>query len=60
MTLRLLWSLISDVETLKLHLCTQRCYGRLNVFQNLTTSGLSILLHGIILFPDATWYDITG
>ena len=26
-------------------------------FQNVTTSGLSILMHGIIRIPDATSYD---
>ena len=36
-------------------LCTQRCYGRHNVsHKSITTSGLSILLHGVILLPDAT------
>ena len=39
-----------------LSLCTQRCYGRHNVSRKSTTSGLSILLHGVISFPDATSY----
>ena len=38
--------------------CTQRCYGRHNVSRkSATTSGLSILLHGVISLPDATSYD---
>ena len=38
-----------------LSLCTQRCYGRHSVSLKsvFTTSGLSILLHGVTL-PDAT------
>ena len=36
-----------------LSLCTQRYYGRHNV----STSGLSILLHGVISFPDARACD---
>ena len=41
-----------------LSLCTQRCYGRLTFPVNQqTTSGLSILLHGVISLPDATSYD---
>ena len=42
-----------------LSLCTQRCYGRYNVSRKSikTTSGLSILLHGVISLPDATSYD---
>ena len=41
-----------------LSLSTQRCYGRHKVSQNLyTTSGLSILLYGVISLPDATSYD---
>ena len=38
-----------------LSLCTQRCYGRHNVSGK--SSGLLILLHGIISLPDATSYD---
>ena len=39
-------------------LCTQRCYGRNNVPVNRQiTSGLQILLHGVISLPDATSYD---
>ena len=34
-----------------LSLCTQSCYGRHNV------SRKSILLHGVILLPDATSYN---
>ena len=37
-----------------LSLCTQRCYGRLNISVNPV---LSILLHGVISLPDATSYD---
>ena len=38
--------------------CTQRCYGHNNVsLKSITTSGLQILLHGVILLPDATSYD---
>ena len=33
--------------------CKQRCYGR----DNVSTSGLSILLHVVILLPDATSYE---
>ena len=34
------------------------CYGRHNVSVNLyTTSGVSILLHGVISLPGATSYD---
>ena len=33
--------------------CTQRCYGPNNV----STSGLQILLHGVISLPDAKSYD---
>ena len=42
-----------------LPLCTQRCYGRHNVSRKSInhTSGLSILLHGVILLHDATSYD---
>ena len=40
-----------------LSLCTQRCYGRHNVSKK---SGLSILLHGVILLPDATSCDNNG
>ena len=42
-----------------LSLCTQRCYGRHNVSRKSkkSTSGLSILLHGVISLPDATSYD---
>ena len=41
-----------------LSLCTQRCYGRHNVSRkSITTSGLQILLHGVISLPDATSYD---
>ena len=42
-----------------LSLCTQRCYGCPETLpENLqTTSGLSILLHGVISLPDATSYD---
>ena len=36
-----------------LSLCTQRCYGRHNV----STSGLQILLHGVISLQDVTSYD---
>ena len=39
-----------------LSLCAQRCYGRHNVSRK-STSGLSILLHGVISLPDATSYD---
>ena len=38
-----------------LSLCTQRCYGRHNVSRK--SSGLSILLHGVISLPDAMSYD---
>ena len=37
-----------------LSLCSQRCYGRVNLQ---TTSGLTILLHGVISLPDATSCD---
>ena len=40
-----------------LSLCTwtQRCYGRHNVSRkSVTTRGLSILMHGVILLPEAT------
>ena len=41
-----------------LSLCTQRCYGRHNISRkSITTSGLQILLHGVISLPDATSYD---
>ena len=41
-----------------LSLCMQCCYGRYNVSRkSITTSGLSILLHGVISLPDATPYD---
>ena len=49
-----------------LSLCTQRCYERNNNVvmdvitfpENLkTTSGLSILLHGVISLPEAASYD---
>ena len=61
----MLYSILSyDIKiTLKSHfcrknviilsLCTQRCYGR----HNLSTSSLSILLHGIISLLDVTSYD---
>ena len=39
-------------------LCTQRCYGRHNVSRkSIKISGLSILMHGVILLSDATSYD---
>ena len=41
-----------------LSLCTQHCYGRHNASKNLyTTSGISILLLGLISLPDTTSYD---
>ena len=41
-----------------LSICTQRYYGHHNISQKLkSTSGLSILLHGVISLPDATSYD---
>ena len=41
-----------------LSLCTQRCFGRHNVsHKSITTSGLLILLHGVISLPEATSYD---
>ena len=41
-----------------LSLCTQRCYWRHKISENLkTTSGLSILLHGVISLPDERLYD---
>ena len=41
-----------------LSLCTQRCYGRHNVSRkSKTTSGLSILLCGVISLPDGTSCD---
>ena len=45
-------------DVIILSLCTQRCYGRHNVSRkSKTTSGISILLHGVISLPDATSYD---
>ena len=48
-----------------LSLCSQRCDERYNVVMDVitfpqnrkTTSGLQILLHGVISLPDATSYD---
>ena len=42
-----------------LSLCTQRCHERHNVSRKFInqSSGLSILLHGVISLPDATSYD---
>ena len=41
-----------------LSLCTQRCYECRNVCRkSISTSGLSILLHGVISLSDATSYD---
>ena len=41
-----------------LSLCTQPCYGSHNFYHILkTTSGLLILLHGVISLWDATSYD---
>ena len=41
-----------------LSLCMQRCYDVITFPVNLyTTSGLSILLHGVISLPDARSYD---
>ena len=65
---RMLDSFYHMTNTLKSHfwrkngiilsLCTQRCYGRHNFSRkSITTSGLSILLHGVISLPDATSYD---
>ena len=59
MAFRLLWNLISGVKTLLL-----RHYVR-NVVMDVikfpvnryTTSGLQILLHGVISLPDVTSYD---
>ena len=39
-----------------LSLYTQRCYRRHNVSRK-SINHLSILLHGVILLPDATSYD---
>ena len=36
-------------------LCAQRCHGHHNVSRK--SSGLSILLHGVISLPDAMSYD---
>ena len=41
-----------------LSLCTQRCNGHhSNSHKSITTSGLSILLHGVFSLSDATSYD---
>ena len=56
---QILWNLISDVKTLWF------CHHVRNVVMDvimfsvilLTTSGLSILLHGVISLPDETSYD---
>ena len=60
---RMLDSIYYMTNTLKSHfwrknviilsLCAQRCYRRHNV----STSGLSILLHSVISLPDTTSYD---
>ena len=44
-----------NVIILSLH--TQRCYGRHKVALDVITSGLSILLHGVISLPDMTSCD---
>ena len=64
---RMLDSIYHMTNTLKSHfwrknviLCTQRCYGRHNVSRkSIKTSGLQILLHGVISLTDATSYDNT-
>ena len=41
-----------------LSLCTQRCYGRHNVScKSINHKELIVLMHGVILLPDATTYD---
>ena len=65
---RMLDSIYHMTNTLKSHfwlknviilsLCMQRCYERHNVSRkSITTSGLLILLHGVISLPDVTSYD---
>ena len=46
----------------KMSSCTQCCYGRYIIHVTfpenlLTTSGLMILMHGVISLPDPTSYD---
>ena len=52
---------LSLENVINLVLCTQRCYGLNNVSRKSkkkkNTSGLQILLHCVILLPDATSYD---
>ena len=44
-----------DKKVIILSLCTQHCYGCHNISpKSITTSGLSILLHGLISLPDST------
>ena len=53
MTLRLVWNLFLQYKVYVGNVVMD-----VNVSRKLlTTSGLSILLHGIISFPDATSYD---
>ena len=65
---RMLDSIYHMTNTLKSHFllknvmilssCMQRSYGRNNVSRkSINTSGLQILLHGVISLPDATSYD---
>ena len=47
------------INVIILSLCMQHCYGRHDVSRkSITTSGLSILLHGVISLTDETSYDI--
>ena len=59
MTLRLIWSLISDVKTLNFCRYVRNIVMDVIMFpiNLLATSCLSILLHGIISLPDAISYD---
>ena len=59
MTLRLLWNLISAAKKLKFCHYVRNVVMDVTMFPEnlLTTSGLSILLYGVISLPDATSYD---
>ena len=59
MTLRILWNPISAVETLYFCHYVHNVMDVVTLPVNLSTgtSGLSILLHGVITLPDATSYD---
>ena len=59
MTLRLHWNLISGVKTLQLRHYVRNVVMDVITFpvNRYTTSGLHILLHGVMSLPDATSYN---